>query len=255
MMLWKGYLLSLRRKSHSTTGPGEGVENHETFKATTETQSHMAGKEESKDELPHPRAGEKRRRPRRTQLADLLTGAELPAQEKRSRSVIDYTPSLDKEDTKVAAKDIRTLSRSHQRWPVGYTRSKINNVLAPGQDAGYGLFATSPIECNVIICTYEGAPVDYEAAVADQYRSHYLMTCPTTKRAVDAADFNSCYGRFACDPLDKALYNAICWSHTVPMILRAIAPILFDYEIFWFYGDTFPWPSELLRLRAKQMVL
>ena len=80
------------------------------------------------------------------------------------------------------------------------------------------------------------------------------MTCPTTKRAVDAADFNSCYGRFACDPLDKALYNAICWSHTVPMVLRAIVPILSGYERFWFYGDTFPWPSELLRLRAKQMV-
>jgi hypothetical protein len=80
------------------------------------------------------------------------------------------------------------------------------------------------------------------------------MTCPTTKRAVDAADFNSCYGRFACDPLDKALYNAICWSHTVPMILRAIASILSGYDIFWFYGDTFPWLSELLRLRAKQMV-
>ena len=68
----------------------------------------------------------------------------------------------------------------------------INKVLAPGQDAGYGLFATSPIEYNAILCTYEGAPVDYEAAVADQYRSHYLMTGPATKRAVDAADFNSC---------------------------------------------------------------
>ena len=169
---------------------------------------------------------------------------------------MDYTPTLDKEDTKVAAKDIKTLpGLRHQRWTVGYARSTINKVLAPGQDAGYGLFATSPIECNAIICTYEGAPVDYDEAVADQYRSHYLMTCPTTKRAIDAADFNSCYGRFACDPLDKALYNAICWSHTKPMILRAIAPIRTCYEIFWFYGDSFPWPSELLIRRAKQMVL
>ena len=39
------------------------------------------------------------------------------------------------------------------------------------------------------------------------------------------------------------------------MILRAIAPIRACYEIFWFYGDSFPWPSELLILRAKQMVL
>ena len=83
---------------------------------------------------------------------------------------MDYTPSLDKEDTKAAAKDIRTLpGLRHQRWPVGYARSTINKVLAPGHDAGYGLFAASPIECNAIICTYEGAPVDYEEAVADQY--------------------------------------------------------------------------------------
>jgi hypothetical protein len=74
-------------------------------------------------------------------------------------------------------------------------------------------------------------------------------------RAIDAADFNSCYGRFSCDPLDKALYNAICWFHTIPMVLRAIAPIRTCYELFWFYGDSFPWLSELLILRAKQMVL
>jgi hypothetical protein len=122
---------------------------------------------------------------------------------------------------------------------VGYARSTINKVLAPGQDAGYGLFATSRIECNNIICTYEGASVDYEEAVSNQYRSQYLMTCPTTKRAVDAADFNACYGRFACDPLDKVLYSAICWSHTTPMILRAMAAIVPCYEVFWFYGDSF----------------
>ena len=81
------------------------------------------------------------------------------------------------------------------------------------------------------------------------------MTCPNTRRAVDAADFNACYGRFACDPLDKALYNAICWSHTTPMILRAIAVIDSCYEVFCFYGDSFPWPSELLQLRARQMVI
>ena len=81
------------------------------------------------------------------------------------------------------------------------------------------------------------------------------MTCPNTRRAVDAADFNACYGRFACDPLDKALYNALCWSHTTPMILRAIAVIDSCYEVFCFYGDSFPWPSELLQLRARQMVI
>jgi hypothetical protein len=112
---------------------------------------HDAGKEESKDKLQPPGIGEKRRRSRRTQLADLLAAATPPAHGKRFRTVVDYTPSLDKIDPKVAAKDIRTLpGLRHQRWPVGYARSTINKVLAPGQDARYGLFATSPIECNGI---------------------------------------------------------------------------------------------------------
>jgi hypothetical protein len=38
------------------------------------------------------------------------------------------------------------------------------------------------------------------------------------------------------------------------MILKAIAAINPCYEVFWFYGDSFPWPSELLQLRARQMV-
>jgi hypothetical protein len=80
-------------------------------------------------------------------------------------------------------KDIGTLPGSrHPHWQVGYARSTINKVLAPGQDAGHGLFATAPIECNAIICTNEEAPVDYEAAVTNQYRSHYLRkledSCP-----------------------------------------------------------------------------
>jgi hypothetical protein len=184
---------------------GMDLEDRNLAKAGNERKLHETGTEESKEEVHPKNIGGKRRRPRRTQLADLLAGAEPPTHGKRSRTAADYTPTLDKEDTKVAAKDIKTLPGSrHQRWPVGYARSTINKVLAPGQDAGYGLFATSSIECNAIICTYEGAPVDYDEAVTDRYRSHYLMTCPITKRAIDAADFNSCYGRFACDPLDKA---------------------------------------------------
>jgi hypothetical protein len=215
-----------------------------------------AGQEEGKEEAQQAIAGKKRRRRRRSQVADLLAEAVLPIHEKRLRSAVDYTPTLDKEQTKISAKDICTLQGTrHQNWKVGYARSTINKVLAPGQDAGYGLFATSRIETNEIICTYEGAPVDYEDAIQNRYRSHYLLSCPVTKRAIDAADFNSCYGRLACDPVDKALYNAICWSHTIPMVLRAITPINPCYEIFWFYGDTFPWPSELLQLRARQLVL
>jgi hypothetical protein len=98
------------------------LDNLKDLKAGVETQSHMAGMDDSKDELQQPLStGEKQRQPRQTQLADLLSAAEPPAHGKRPPSVVDYTPSLDKKDTKVAAKDIRTLpGLRHQRWPVGY---------------------------------------------------------------------------------------------------------------------------------------
>ena len=139
-----------RSPAGTTEGQSADTQASDTDQTGAGTQLHEAGQEESKDEPQLPRIGVKRRRSRRTQIEDLLAGAALPVG-KRIRTAVDYTPSLDKEDTKVAAKEIRTLpGLRHQRWPVGYARSTINKVLAPGQDAGFGLFATSPIECNAI---------------------------------------------------------------------------------------------------------
>jgi hypothetical protein len=165
-----------------------------------------AGSKESKEEQLSTCPRKRRTRRRRSHL---LAGAALPNHEKRTRSAVDYTPTLDKEKTKNPAKEIRILlGTRHHNWREGFARSTINKVLAPGQDAGYRLFATARIESNSI-GTYERAPVDYEA-VTNQYRFQYLMTCPITRRATNPADFNACYDRLACDPLDKVLYNAIC---------------------------------------------
>jgi hypothetical protein len=81
------------------------------YKTGVGTRLHEAGQEESKYEyeLQPPSTGEKRRRLRRTQFADLFVGAAPPAHGKCFRTAVDYTPLLDKEDTKVAAKEIRTL--------------------------------------------------------------------------------------------------------------------------------------------------
>ena len=103
-----------------------------------------AGKEECKEEQAPTSVGKKRTRRRRSQLEDLTTGAPSAPQGKRTRSAVDYTPTPDKKETKIPAKEIRTLPGARQQnWRVGYARSTINKVLAPGQDAGYGLFATS----------------------------------------------------------------------------------------------------------------
>ena len=137
------------------------TENVSAERSETDAEGHprsAAGKEESKEEQVSQSSGKKRTRRRRSQLDDLITGALSAPQGKRTRSVVDYTPTLDKAETRIPAKKIRTLPGArHQQWRVGYARSTINKVLAPGQDAGYGLFATSRIECNDVICTYEGA--------------------------------------------------------------------------------------------------
>ena len=119
-----------------------------------------AGNEERKEGRIPKCVGKKRTRRRRSQLDDLISGAPSLPQGKRTRSAVDYTPTLDEEETNIPAKELRTLPGArHQLWRVGYARSTINKVLASDQDTGYGIFATSRIKCNAIICTYEGASV------------------------------------------------------------------------------------------------
>jgi hypothetical protein len=114
------------------------TENVSEEKSETEKAWHSrsaAGKEESKEKQVAKSVGKKRFRRRRSQLDDLITGAPSAPQGKRTRSTVDYTSTLDK--ARIPAKKIRTLPGArHQQWRVGYGRSTINKVLAPGQDAG-----------------------------------------------------------------------------------------------------------------------
>ena len=102
---------------HATTTEGQptaaqtletDLDNRKVPTAGIEMKPRQTGTEESKEEVQVMSTGGKRRRSRRTQLADLLAGAEPPTHGKRSRTAVDYTPTLDKEDTKCAAKDIKT---------------------------------------------------------------------------------------------------------------------------------------------------
>ena len=56
------------------------------------------------------------------------------------------------EETKDAAEPTvnrRRLPRKrHSHWKVGYARSTLNQILLPGQDPGWGLFATERLEAD-----------------------------------------------------------------------------------------------------------
>ena len=77
---------------HETTTEGQATAaqtletdlgNHKVPTAGIDMKAHKTGTEESKEEVPVRNTGGKRRRSRRTQLADLLAGAELPSNGKR----------------------------------------------------------------------------------------------------------------------------------------------------------------------------
>ena len=106
------------------------AENVPTEKTDMDEELHgrsAAGNEECKEEQIPKSVGKKRTGRRRSQLDDVITGAPSLPQGKRIRSAVDYTPTLDKEETKILAKEIRTLPGArHQQWRVGYARSTIN---------------------------------------------------------------------------------------------------------------------------------
>ena len=69
----------------------------------------LEGQEECKEEQVLKVAGKKRTRRQRSQLDDLISEAPSAPLGKRSRSAVDYTPTLYKEETKIPAKEIRSL--------------------------------------------------------------------------------------------------------------------------------------------------
>ena len=64
----------------------------------------VAGMEECKEEQVRKAVGKKRTRRGRSQLDDLITGAPSLLQGKRTRLAVDYTPTLDREETKFLRK-------------------------------------------------------------------------------------------------------------------------------------------------------
>jgi exodeoxyribonuclease III len=130
----------------------------------------------------------------------------------------------------------------------GYGRLEVLGSLVAG-DSGNGLYATKPIKANSLICTYEGVEIplerikegigdrDYVASAIKNHKTQELVY-------VDADLEDSCYGRFAQDPIDDHLVNAkLLW---VKGKIRLVATCDIDPgdEIYLEYGLAY-WRNKL----------
>ena len=103
---------SIPRQTTTTDSTSDQTETVSAETTKTDKESHtrsVEGLKECKEKQVPKAVGNKRTRRRRAQLDDLTIGAPSLPQRKRSRSAVDYTPTLDREETKIPAKEIRTL--------------------------------------------------------------------------------------------------------------------------------------------------
>ena len=122
----------------------------------------------------------------------------------------------------------------------GYDKLEVRTSLVPG-DSGQGLFAKKTIKEKEVICTYEGLEVS-ESIVNELFRNNdYVASAIKNQKTkeiiyIDGIQEESCYGRFAQDPIDESLVNAkILWREN-KMVLVATSKIEDGEEVYVDYG-------------------
>jgi hypothetical protein len=125
---------------------------------------------------------------------------ELPM---KQRSLVDYTLHWTRRIPRFEH------SISTPSWEYGATiEFRICTIHAkhfmPGQDAGWDCLSRSAWRLILSTARTMGLRLITSLQICE-YRSHYLVICPTTGLAVDAADFNTSYGRYANDPVGNAI--------------------------------------------------
>lgn len=112
-------------------------------------------------------------------------------------------------------------------------------------DAGEGLFAIAQFQEDEEICKYKGRRLT--AKQAQDSDSKYIWgnnRKGSVFLAIDAADPQSCYGRYANDPLDKGMENVKIEQFGFTVALYALRPIAIGEEIFVEYGKEYWFGSK-----------
>jgi hypothetical protein len=142
---------------------------------------------------------------------------------------------------------------------------KPSTILKPdGTPIGLGLFAKRNLKKKEYICAYVGVSVLTSIVHADTYIGDYAATV-TPQWSIDSIDPNSCYGRYANDPVTrmanarfKATINAKYIEPNsgkgIDLVVMDEKPIRAGNEIFLNYGD-FYWSDYHIRLLPHAAML
>ena len=166
-------------------------------------------------------------------------------------------PNWKKQKIECELDEINTKLISSRR--KGYEKVEVRKSLVP-RDSGKGLFAKKVIKERDVICSYEGVEVS-ERIVNELFRNNdYVASAvrnQTTKEMVyiDGIQEDSCYGRFAQDPIDESLVNAKILWRSNKMVLVATSLIEDGEEIYVDYGLDY-WRTRigLLHPRLRQVM-
>jgi len=133
-----------------------------------------------------------------------------------------------------------------RKW--GHGCLSVRESLIPG-DTGFGLFATKKIKEQQHFGSYEGKEVPIAHLLSGYGNKDYVIEAVKSHKTMelvcmDSPDPNSCYGRYAQDPIDEDLVNAkIVWRN-YKMVLRATMDIAPGDEIYVHYGLRY-WKDRL----------
>ena len=131
---------------------------------------------------------------------------------------------------------------------MGYGKMVVKESLIPG-DTGYGLFANKLIKKGEAFCSYEGVEVPLKHLKDGYGNKDYVIEAiknhKTMERiAMDSPKVDSCYGRYAQDPIDEDLVNTKILWRKGRMVLVATTPIAIGDEIYVHYGLDY-WKERL----------
>jgi exonuclease III len=161
-------------------------------------------------------------------------------------------PNIFQMETKPKRSEINGELERKRR--AGYKQCEVRDSLL-GKSAGRGLFATKDLKGNREICSYEGPQVSREQlqiAYADRDYVAAAVRNVLTKEMVyiDSNQEDSCYGRYANDPIDELLVNAkIVWKEG-RLIVVATDTIAKGEEILVSYQGNY-WQARLGYLPAE----
>jgi hypothetical protein len=172
----------------------------------------------------------------------------------RNKAKIDYTDGIDNEEQynfknyKGKLIDNPINAKLVDKKKLGFRKLTVKESLLPG-DTGWGLFTERKIKKGEPFTSYEGDEVPLERLIKGYGSKDYVSQAIKNHKTmefvcIDSKEDDSCYGRYAQDPINEELVNTKILWRKGRMVLIATTDIAPGDEIFVHYGLSY-WAERL----------